>query len=195
MVEEGGGSAPQSGVDLVLHRQGGKVAVQCKHWRSTQVGVALIREFLGVWSRRWPSAEPMLVTSSWVVRGTRSVRGHSMSRWGELALRTALMAGRGRPRTRSTYLEFGPGTSVASDDGNARDRPQPDGHGAPNQPLETQEPAVEIAAAVRRAALRAPPCMPALSPFAFWRQWWSGKHRKAPFLSRPRIVCDSAHGP
>ncbi len=48
VVEEFGGSAPDGGVDLVLHRAGGKVVVQCKRWKSTQVGVALIREFFGV---------------------------------------------------------------------------------------------------------------------------------------------------
>ena len=47
-VEEVGGSAPDGGVDLVLHRDGGKVVVQCKRWKSAQVGVVLIREFFGV---------------------------------------------------------------------------------------------------------------------------------------------------
>jgi restriction system protein len=48
LVEEVGGSAPDGGVDLVLHRQGRKVLVQCKRWRSAQVGVALVRAFFGV---------------------------------------------------------------------------------------------------------------------------------------------------
>jgi len=47
-VEEVGGSAPDGGFDLVLHRQGGKFVVQCKRWRSAQVDVTLIREFFGV---------------------------------------------------------------------------------------------------------------------------------------------------
>lgn len=47
-MEEVGGSAPDGSVNLVLHRQGGRVVVQCKRWRSTQVGVTLIREFFGV---------------------------------------------------------------------------------------------------------------------------------------------------
>ena len=33
--------------------------------------------------------------------------------------------------------------------------------------------------------LRAPLCMPELSQFAFWRQWRSGEHRKAPFFPAP----------
>jgi restriction system protein len=44
-VGEVGGSAPDGGVDLLLNRQGSKVVVQCKRWRSSQVGVSLIREF------------------------------------------------------------------------------------------------------------------------------------------------------
>ena len=48
VVEEVGGSAPDGGVDLVLDRQGSRVVVQCKRWKSAQVGVTLIREFFGV---------------------------------------------------------------------------------------------------------------------------------------------------
>ena len=48
VVEEVGGAAPDGGIDLVLHRQDGKVIVQCKRWKSAQVGVSLIREFYGV---------------------------------------------------------------------------------------------------------------------------------------------------
>ena len=48
VVEELGGSAPDGGIDLVLHRQGVRVVVQCKRWKSAQVGVSLVREFYGV---------------------------------------------------------------------------------------------------------------------------------------------------
>lgn len=47
VLETGGGGA-DGGVDLVLHGNGEKVAVQCKHWRSRKVGVTLIRELNGV---------------------------------------------------------------------------------------------------------------------------------------------------
>jgi restriction system protein len=46
-VEEVGGSAPDGGIDLLLRRQRQKVIVQCKRWKSAQVGVSLIREFYG----------------------------------------------------------------------------------------------------------------------------------------------------
>lgn len=45
VVEELGGTAPHGGVDLLLHRRGSKVVIQCKRWKSSQVGVSLIREF------------------------------------------------------------------------------------------------------------------------------------------------------
>ena len=48
VIEEIGGSMPDGGIDLLLHRQGSKVVVQCKRWKSAQVGVSLIREFYGV---------------------------------------------------------------------------------------------------------------------------------------------------
>lgn len=47
-VEERGGSAPDGGVDLVLRKDGKKTLVQCKHWKSQQVGVSVVRELLGV---------------------------------------------------------------------------------------------------------------------------------------------------
>lgn len=48
VVEEVGGSAPDGGIDLLLHRGGTKTIVQCKRWKTAQIGVSLIREFYGV---------------------------------------------------------------------------------------------------------------------------------------------------
>jgi len=47
-VEEQGGATPDAGIDLVLRKDGAKTIVQCKHWRSKQVGVKPIRELYGV---------------------------------------------------------------------------------------------------------------------------------------------------
>jgi hypothetical protein len=47
-VEERGGNAPDGGVDLVLRKDGQKTLVQCKHWKTQQVGVSIVRELLGV---------------------------------------------------------------------------------------------------------------------------------------------------
>lgn len=47
-VEEAGGSSPDGGVDLVLYAGGRKTVVQCKRWRTSQIGVSLVRELYGV---------------------------------------------------------------------------------------------------------------------------------------------------
>src|SRR4029450_7889695 len=48
VVEELGGSAPDGGVDLYIFNGGQKTVVQCKRWRTLQVGVPLVRELYGV---------------------------------------------------------------------------------------------------------------------------------------------------
>ena len=48
MVEERGGSAPDGGIDLVLHQGGKKTVVQCKRWKSYSINVSLVRELYGV---------------------------------------------------------------------------------------------------------------------------------------------------
>lgn len=47
-VAELGGNGPDGGVDLVAYRDGEKYLVQCKQWRSMQVGVSVVRELYGV---------------------------------------------------------------------------------------------------------------------------------------------------
>jgi restriction system protein len=47
-VDEHGGSAPDGGVDLVLHKGGKTTVVQCKRWREVQVSVQPVRELFGV---------------------------------------------------------------------------------------------------------------------------------------------------
>lgn len=38
---------PDNGIDLVLRKDGEKTYVQCKHWKTNQVGVEKVRELLG----------------------------------------------------------------------------------------------------------------------------------------------------
>jgi restriction system protein len=38
---------PDNGIDLVLHKDGEKTYVQCKHWKANHVGVEKVRELLG----------------------------------------------------------------------------------------------------------------------------------------------------
>lgn len=47
-VEDTGGGGADGGVDLLLRRDGEKVLVQCKQWRTFKVGVSIVREMYGV---------------------------------------------------------------------------------------------------------------------------------------------------
>lgn len=47
-VEETGGHGADGGVDLVLSKAGQRFLVQCKQWKTSKVGVKLIRELYGV---------------------------------------------------------------------------------------------------------------------------------------------------
>jgi len=46
-VEETGGNGPDGGIDLIARKDGEKYLVQCKQWRSFQVGVPVVRELYG----------------------------------------------------------------------------------------------------------------------------------------------------
>lgn len=83
-VVERGGAGPDGGVDLELYLGKDKYLVQCKHWRTYQVGVAIVRELYGVmaaegavgasWlplgpSRPTPKPSPKAGPSSWWMHG------------------------------------------------------------------------------------------------------------------------------
>lgn len=48
LIKETGGGGADGGVDVLLHGKGQKVFVQCKQWRTNQVGVSVVREMYGV---------------------------------------------------------------------------------------------------------------------------------------------------
>ena len=47
-LEERGGSRPDGGVDLVATRASERRLVQCKHWKTRQIPVSVVREMFGV---------------------------------------------------------------------------------------------------------------------------------------------------
>lgn len=49
-VKQRGGNGPDGGVDIELRQGKDKYLVQCKQWKTTQVGVAVVRELYGVMS-------------------------------------------------------------------------------------------------------------------------------------------------
>ena len=42
-----GGANPDGGIDLIIEKDGQRAAVQCKQWKTWNVGVKAVREFLG----------------------------------------------------------------------------------------------------------------------------------------------------
>jgi hypothetical protein len=46
-VRRSGGANPDGGIDLEITRDAERVAVQCKHWQTGEVGVKVIRELMG----------------------------------------------------------------------------------------------------------------------------------------------------
>lgn len=46
-VTRRGGANPDGGIDLVIEKDGQRSAIQCKQWKSWNVGVKAVREFLG----------------------------------------------------------------------------------------------------------------------------------------------------
>jgi hypothetical protein len=46
-VTRRGGANPDGGIDLLLEKNCERRAIQCKHWKTRQVGVRHVREFLG----------------------------------------------------------------------------------------------------------------------------------------------------
>lgn len=47
VVERKGGAKPDGGVDLVATKDGSKMLVQCKHWRSWKIQLKIVNEMLG----------------------------------------------------------------------------------------------------------------------------------------------------
>jgi restriction system protein len=70
-VIENDGPGADGGIDLVLTKGKERSVVQCKHWRRSSVGVAIIREFYGVMISRSISSG-FVVTSG---RFTPDARG------------------------------------------------------------------------------------------------------------------------
>ena len=55
-VTERGGAGPDGGVDLVIRKGSESTVVQCKQYRATQVGVAIVRELFGAMTAEGASA-------------------------------------------------------------------------------------------------------------------------------------------
>jgi restriction system protein len=74
-VDEYGGSAPDGGVDLVLHKGAKMTVVQCKRWREVQVSVQPVRELLGVMHAAGADAAVFVSSGSYTSDAVEFARG------------------------------------------------------------------------------------------------------------------------
>jgi len=85
---------PDGGVDLILEKDGSKHLVQCKHWKTRQVGVKPIRELFGVMTAEG-AASGYLATSGRFTREAQSfAAGKSLQLIDGPALRELIQEGR-----------------------------------------------------------------------------------------------------
>ena len=95
-VTETGGNGPDGGIDLILHKGREKHLVQCKQWRATKVGVAVVREFFGLIAAEGADGGFVVTSGSFTPdaksfasgRNIRLVEGAELKRW-IAAFRTA----------------------------------------------------------------------------------------------------------
>jgi restriction system protein len=70
-VAENTTAGPDEGIDLVLKKDGSLVLVQCKQWKSTKVGVNIVRELLGVMTAK-RATSGILLTSGIFTREAKN---------------------------------------------------------------------------------------------------------------------------
>lgn len=88
-VSETGSNGPDGGIDLILRKGSEKHLVQCKQWKATKVGVAVIREFFGLIAAEGAAGGFVVTSGSFTAdakafasgRNIRLVEGAELKRW------------------------------------------------------------------------------------------------------------------
>lgn len=79
-VELVGQGGADGGVDIRLRGAGGElVLVQCKHWKSTRVGVAVVREMVGLAMHHGASRIVVVASAGFTKEATQFARGKSVN--------------------------------------------------------------------------------------------------------------------
>ncbi len=89
-VEETGLGGADGGVDLVLRKDDRRELVQCKQWRSQQVGVAVVREMWGLASHHGADGIKVVSLGSFTNDAEAFVRGKSIELINGAALLTLI---------------------------------------------------------------------------------------------------------
>ena len=74
-VEENHHGGPDGGIDLVLVKNGRRILVQCKQWRSEQVGVAIVREMYGLLVHHHADAVKIVSTGAYTAAAAAFAAG------------------------------------------------------------------------------------------------------------------------
>lgn len=77
-VEERGGRGPDGGIDLIARRGTESTVVQCKHWRSKQVGVGVVRELLGSMTAMGATAGSVVTSGGFTSDARRFAAGQGI---------------------------------------------------------------------------------------------------------------------
>lgn len=106
------------GIDLVARRDGEKVLVQCKHWRSRDVGVAVVRELYGVVTARKASGGAVVTGGRFTAEAVKFARQVSIELIDGAMLRAEARGGQGdaRPEPVVEVLSGRPGCPVCQSD-------------------------------------------------------------------------------
>ena len=86
------------GIDLVARRDGETVLVQCKHWRSRDVGVTVVREVFGVVTAREASGGAVVTGGRFTAEAVKFARQVNIELIDGALLRSQARAGRGDVR-------------------------------------------------------------------------------------------------
>lgn len=105
-VVECGGDGPDGGVDLELYQGNDKYLVQCKQWKSSKVGVAIVRELFGVMSAEHAVGGFVVASGDFTEEARAFAEGRSIRLIDARRLRTLIatsdaapaMLGRAEPR-------------------------------------------------------------------------------------------------
>ncbi len=92
-VTERGGGGPDGGVDLVLHKGSETTVVQCKQYRATQVGVAIVRELFGAMTAEGASGGMVVSLGSFTRDAQAFASGRNIQLVTGRELQTLLQAG------------------------------------------------------------------------------------------------------
>lgn len=92
-VERRGGSGPDGGVDLALHLGGDTYLVQCKQWKSRNVGVAIVRELFGVMAAEGAVGGFVVASGAFTEEAKRFAEGRAIELVGTDTLLALVRAG------------------------------------------------------------------------------------------------------